>query len=139
MKNRFSAISLLVTAFLLAPALATSEQLSGSIDQASGPGWQSAYMDLDPPCDFKKGDRLVIKVEGSAEWVRVRLLPQNGSYSSPTGLVGEKTKVPAGGKLNILLKEDRPKVKQISVHAGKSAWNEPLNTGGGEVKLVSVD
>lgn len=134
-----SMLSMAACITLLSHSTVLSAPLTGTIDQASGAGWQSAYLDLEPPRDFKKGDRLVIKVEGSAEWVRVRLLPQNGNPSQPTGLVGGKTKVPAGGKLEFTLNEDRPKVKQISVHAGEKAWSETLNARGGEARIISVD
>ena len=118
---------------------AIAEEVSGKTDQASGPGWQSAYMELDPPRDFKKGDRLVVRVEGSAEFVKVRLLPQSGNASQPAGVVGSKMKVPAGGKIELTLNEVRPKVKQISVHAGKEAWGEVLNPNGGDIKIQRID
>lgn len=138
MSRRLSLL-LIVAAALFTQSAALGAELAGKPDQASGPNWQSAYMDLDPVRDFKKGDRVVIRVEGSAEWVKVRLLPQNGNSSQPTGLVGTKMKVPAGGKLEIILREDRPRVKQISVHAGKEAWGEVINPKGGEIKILRID
>jgi hypothetical protein len=113
--------------------------LAGKPDQASGSNWQSAYLDLDPIRDFKKGDRIVIRVEGSAEWVKVRLLPEMGNPSQPTGIVGSKMKVPAGGKLIVTLPEDRPRIRQISVHAGKEAWGSVLNPNGGDIKILGID
>jgi hypothetical protein len=139
MANRISALMATAVAALLVHSTALGVEVTGTIDQASGPSWQSAYIDLDPPRDFKKGERLVIRVEGSAEWVKVRLLPQNGKAEQPTGVVGSKIKIPAGGKLELTLREDRPRVKQISVHAGKEAWGEVINPKGGEVKILSVD
>jgi hypothetical protein len=124
---------------LVAHSGSIAEEISGKTDQASGSGWQSAYMDLDPPRDFKKGDRLVIRAEGSAEFVKVRLLPQSGNTSQPTGIVGSKMKVPAGGRIELTLSEARPKVKQISVHAGKEAWGEVLNPNGGDIKIQRID
>lgn len=114
-------------------------EIPGTPDQASGSNWQSAYMDLHPARDFKKGDRLVIRVEGSAEWVKVRLLPQNANPAQPTGIVGPKMKVPAGGRLVITLREDRLRVAQISVHAGKEAWGELLNPKGGDIRILGID
>ena len=113
--------------------------LHGSIDQASGTNWQSAYIDLNPPRDFKQGERLRIKLQGTAEWVRVRLLPQDARPDKPTGLLGGKMRVPPGGVIEVVLQKDHPKVKQVSVHAGKEAWGELLNPKGGEVEIVSID
>jgi len=128
-----------LVAVLLAHSVANAEEIAGRADQASGAGWQSAYMDLDPPRDFKKGDRLVIRVEGSAEYVKVRLLPQAGNPSQPTGVVGGKMKVPPGGKIELTLNEVRPKVKQVSVHAGREAWGELINPNGGEIRIQRID
>ncbi len=114
-------------------------ELAGKPDHASGSNWQSAYMDLVPVRDFKKGDRIVIRVEGSAEWVKVRFLPESGNPSQPTGIVGSKMKVPAGRKLMVTLRKDRPRIKQISVHAGKEAWGEVLNPKDGDIKIIGID
>lgn len=134
-----SASTLCTVAVLLACSSANAEEIAGRSDQGSGAGWQAAYIDLDPPKDFKKGDRLVIRVEGSAEYVKVRLLPQAGNPSQSTGVVGGKVKVPPGGRIELTLNEARPKVKQISVHAGREAWGEVINPNGGDVRLQRID
>lgn len=139
MTKRIFVLLTVVVVSMVTQLAAFSAELSGKPDQASGSNWQSAYMDLDPVRDFKKGDRIVIRVEGSAEWVKVRLLPQSGNPSQPTGIVSTKMKVPAGGKLSVTLREDRPQIKQISVHAGKEAWSEVLNPKGGEIKIIGID
>lgn len=139
MTKRFLILLLAAASLIFSQFLAIGVELAGRPDQASGSGWQSAYMDLDPVRDFKKGDRLVIRVEGSAEWVKVRLLPERGNPSQPTGIVGSKMKVPAGGKLMVTLREDRPRIKQISVHAGKEAWGVVLNPKGGDIKILGID
>jgi hypothetical protein len=126
-------------ALMLIQHTAFGVELAGTPDQSAGSNWQSAYMDLDPIRDFKKGDRIIIRVEGSAEWVKVRLLPKNGNPSQPTGIVGSKIRVPVGGKLVVTLSEDRLRVGQISVHAGKEAWGEVLNPNGGEIKILGID
>jgi hypothetical protein len=133
-----------VTLSVIAVALSMSSvsnavEIAGKPDQSAGSGWQSAYMDLDPPKDFKKGDRLVIRVEGSAEFVKLRLLPQTGNPSQPTGVLGAKMKVPPGGKIEVTLAEAHPQVKQISVHAGREAWGEVINPNGGEIKIQRID
>lgn len=94
-KRLFSIVAFTAIAVLVC-ASAYADRLEGSIDQASGANWQSSYMDLKPPRDFKQGDRLKIKLQGTAEWVLVRLLPDGAKPDRPTGLIGEKMRVPPG-------------------------------------------
>ena len=75
MSGRSFVTSSIIATALLMPLASNAAEIAGKLDQSAGSGWQSAYMDLDPPRDFKKGDRLVIRVEGSAEFVKLRLLP----------------------------------------------------------------
>lgn len=139
MSGRSFVTSSIIAITLLIPLASNAAEIAGKPDQSAGSGWQSAYMDLDPPRDFKKGDRLVIRVEGSAEFVKLRLLPQTGNPSQPTGVLGAKIKVPPGGKIEVTLADAHPKVKQISVHAGKEAWGEVINPNGGEIKIQRID
>lgn len=139
MTRRWVVLFMAVVALMPIQYNAFGGELAGTPGQSSGSNWQSAYLDLEPIHDFKKGDKIVIRVEGSAEWVKVRLLPKNGNPSQPTGIVGSKIKVPAGGRLVVTLSEDRPRVKQISVHAGKEAWGKVLNPKGGEIYILGID
>src|SRR6476620_818321 len=118
------------TMALLTSACSTNE-ITGKLGQVAGAQRQSAYMDLSAPRDFKKGDHLVIRVEGTAEYVKVRLLPQNGIAQEPTGIIDGKVTVPPDGKLDVVLPEARPKVTQISLHAGREAFGEVINPNGG--------
>ena len=118
---------------------AHAEPLKGNIGQAGGPNWQSAWMDITPPRDFRKGEVLQVKVQGRAEWVRVRLLPDGEMPTSPAGLLDSKMRVPAGGVITIKLQRDYPAVKQISVHSGQEAWGEAMNSQNSDAKIVSVD
>jgi hypothetical protein len=137
-KHLFSITVLGIIAALLY-ASAYAEPLQGSIDKASGAKWQSSYMDLNSPRDFKKGERLKIKLQGTAEWVLVRLLPQDASPEQPTGLVGEKMRVPPGGEIEVTLQTNHPKVKQVSVHAGQEAWGKLLGAKNGNAYIVSIN
>jgi hypothetical protein len=96
-------------------------------------------MDLDPPRDFKRGERLKIKLHGTAEWVLVRLLPRDAKADRPTGLIDEKRRIPPGGEVEVTLQTDHLQVRQVSVHAGKEAWGKSLNTKNDEVQIVSID
>lgn len=138
MKHLFSIAVLAIIAVLLHSS-ASAEPLQGSIGQSSGTNWQSTYMDLNAPRDFKQGERLKIKLQGAAEWVLVRLLPHDGSPDQPTGTVGEKMRVPAGGELEVTLQADHPKVKQVSVHAGKEAWGTSIDSKNGHTRIVSIN
>lgn len=139
MLKRLSVLLTILTVLPLTEVVAFGVEIAGKIDQASGSNWQSAYMDLVPVRDFRRGDRIVIRVEGSAEWVKVRLLPQNGNPVQSTGIISSRIRVPAGGRIRITLRENHPRVAQISVHAGREAWGEVLNPQGGEIKIIGVD
>ena len=132
-------LSALAIVGVLTQVVVYAEQLKGPIDQASGPKWQSTYMDLNPPRDFKKGERLQIKLQGTAQWVRVRLLPQHAREDRPTGALEGKMRVPPGGVLEISLRTSHVGVKQISVHCGKEAWGESLGEKNGEAEIVRID
>lgn len=139
MKHQIRFFAFVLTLALSVSMPAQGAPIGGPPGQSSGADWQSAYVNIDPPRDFHKGERLKIQVQGTAEWVRVRLLPEKAAYDSAAGLIANKMKVPPGGVLELVLKEDRPRVKQVSVHAGKLAWDELLNPNGGTVQIVSVD
>src|SRR5690242_5112872 len=141
-KGAFMRRSIACIVFVSVIALAEAvgaEIIGGSPNQASGDGWQSAYVNLDPPRDFLSGEKLRIRVHGSAEWVRVRLLPTDGKPDSPVGLIGTKMKIPSNEVLEVNVETDHLKVRQISVHAGKLAWGESLNPTGGDVEIVSIE
>jgi hypothetical protein len=137
----FTLIRSCFVAFLLIFAVSVSaEPLAGTTGDAAGDRWQSSWLDLKPPTSFKKGERLLIKVEGDAENVLVRLLPNASSPSSSDGIEGRTRKGPAGGGvLDVKLERDHPNVKQISVHAGREAWGTPLGGNNGNVKVVSIE
>ena len=129
----------LMALMLICAAPVSAESLVGTIGDAAGDRWQSSWFDLKAPMSFKKSERLLIKVEGGAENVLVRLLPSNSSPSSSDGVEGTVRKVPAGKILDVKLERDHPNVKQISVHAGREAWGIPLGGNNGTVRIVSIE
>lgn len=135
--TRFTFILAFIGTFVSAQALA--EPLTGKIGSKSGSDWQSSWMDLRPVRRFTHGDRLKIAVNGTAEWVAVRLLPENVPPNSSAGLVTKRMRVPPGGVLNIVLQSDHSAVAQVSVHGGREAWGEALNANGGEVHISRID
>lgn len=134
---RFNRI--VVTAALLATFAAAAQTVDGATGSGSGAGWQAGWLDLKAPQSFKKGDKLTIKVDGSAENVLVRLLPVSGDASTSVGLEGKTRKVPGDRVLTVTLERDHPNVKQISVHGGASAWGTSLGANNGAVTIVSIE
>jgi len=118
---------------------ASAEPLVGTTGDAAGDRWQSSWLDLKTATSFKKGERLLIKLEGNAENVLVRLLPITSTPSSSDGIDGTTRKVPPGGILDVKLERNHPNVKQISVHAGKEAWGRPLGGNNGHVRVISIE
>jgi hypothetical protein len=120
-------------------AAAMAQSVDGTTGSGSGSGWQSSWLDLKSPATFKKGEKLAIKVDGTAENVLVRLLPASAEPSSPVGVEGKARKVPGDRVLMVVLERDHPNIKQISVHGGPSAWSTSLGGNNGAVSIVSID
>jgi hypothetical protein len=116
-----------------------SEVLSGTPGSAAGEGWQSSWLNLHHPSSFKKGQVVKLKLQGDAENVMVRFLPVGSAPDSADGIEGHIRKVPADGMLTITLERDHADVRQISVHAGREAWQRPLGGNNGTARLLSVE
>ena len=130
---------LILVAVLAIAAIASAEQLTGKIDSAAGPNWQSSWIDLPRAINFRHGEKLKIKLRGSAENIIVRLLPSGVHPTSSAGILGGIRKMPKDGILQIQLPEDRNNVVQISVHGGQKAWDISLGSKNGPVTLVDVE
>lgn len=139
MKRLLTIAVFVFTAAIMLVATASAEQLTGKIGLASGPEWQSSWIDLTNATNFRKGEKLKIMVRGSAENVVVRLLPSGAHPTSSDGIIGNVTKVPKDGVLQVQLSEDRRNVVQISVHGGQKAWDISLGGKNGPVTLISVE
>lgn len=137
MKRFFAAV--LTCALSAAAPRAGAEPLRGPIGDAAGPNWHASFMDIRPALDLKRGTRLTIKLVGQAQFVIVRLLPAEASPETPTGIVGGKVRVPPGGVVEVVLTDDRPAVRQISVHASDEAWGMPLARGNGVARIAAVE
>ena len=88
---------------------------------------------------FKKGDKLLIKLDGTAENVVVRLLPSSGDPGTSIGIEGKTRKVPVDKAITVTLEHDHSGIKQISVHGGQSAWNIPLGANNGNASIASIE
>lgn len=139
MKSTLTKTASIVAVVLVLTTGASAEQLTGKIGSASGPDWQSSWIDLTKAANFQRGEKLKITLRGSAENIVVRLLPSGAHPSSSDGIVGEVWKMPKDGILQVQLPEERRNVVQISVHGGQKAWDISLGSRNGPVTLVGVE
>jgi hypothetical protein len=91
--------------------------------------WGSGWLNLNPPMSFHKGDRLKLSIGGSrVRRVIVRLLGATESAETSAGAIPEPKEVKQG-LVEVVLDEDYPNIKQISVHGGTDLWNGAFNLG----------
>lgn len=117
---------------------ASAQTLVGTSGNGAGAGWASAWIDLAQHEAFSKGEEICLRVSG-ANWVKVRFLPVGASPSQEVGIEGGVHEVPQNGALEITLVSNHPRVEQISVHGGSSAWGKPFPEGNGEPTLHSAE
>ena len=127
----------LVALALCAPAAAHAERLGGTVGASTQYG--SGWIDLQQPVDFAKGDRLRIVVGGNASRVVIRLLPKDKPRDSSEGLIGAPVEVPKTRVVEVVLREDRLQVVQISVHGGPNPWGHFPMPNNGPAALQSVE
>ena len=139
MKSSLTRTLLIISVALTLGPAASAEQLIGRIGSASGPSWQSSWIDLTNAINFKQGEKLKITVRGSADKVIVRLLPSGAHPSSSVGIVGNVMEVLKDGILQIKLPEERRNIVQVSVHGGQKAWDINLGAKNGPVTLICVE
>jgi len=102
--------------------------------------WGSGWLDLTVVRDFKQGDKLRLKVGGSAKKIVVRLLSEDDSPDDPAGVDGGPIEVPQNGMVDKTLLENHSKVKQISVHGNENPWGQfPLGGGNGPATLLGAE
>ena len=101
--------------------------------------WGSGWLDLGAPTDFLNGDRIRIKVGGSAAKILVRLLPKGQSPDTGTGRIGGTITVPENRIVEVTLKYDREDVIQVSVHGGAKPWNISLGGGNGPATIEEAE
>jgi hypothetical protein len=117
---------------------AHAEPLTGSIGSSkkSGSGW----IDLNQMTTFNKGDKLRLRIGGTANKIVVRLLSKGQSPDDPIGVDGEAVEVPKNRIIEISLEEKHPEVVQISVHGGPNPWNLfPLGGGNGPATILKAE
>ena len=130
-----SGLAFVLAVFVLAVSpVASAQPLAGPIGLSSQ--WGSGWLDLATPTDFRKGDRLRLKIGGTADKIVVRLLPKGNSPDSPVGVIGGAITVPPNRIVEVSLKSDKKGIIQISVHGGPNPWGRyPLGRGNGAAAL----
>jgi len=116
----------------------TSVHLTGKIGVSVR--WGSAWLDLDSATDFARGDRLRLRIGGSADRILIRLLPQGVPPDDPVGILGGSVTVPKGRVVEVTLATDQRRIIQISVHGGPNPWGTfPLGDKNGPAILEAVE
>lgn len=129
--------AVLALSFILAHPV-FSEPLTGRIGSSSL--WGSGWIDLETRTDFKRGDKVRLKIGGAAKSIVVRFLSEGNSPDDPVGIDGGVVKVPENRVVEITLNEDHTDVIQISVHGGPNPWNlYPLGGGNGPATVLSAE
>lgn len=116
--------------------------LAAQLPQATKTTWQripgtpgvdgrygSGYLDLATLVTFVQGERLRLRIGGTAQKVVVRLLPAGSSPSEAVGII-DTFAVPIDRVLVLTLDTQHPQVRQISVHGGPKPW-DIYDLGGG--------
>lgn len=118
-----------------------AQEITGLFGAAGGDAnlWYSSWIDLNPPMDFRNGDKLIIQLQGNpGTRVSVRLLTVGAAYDSQFGIVGGIRQVPEGGVITVDLNKDYKHICQISVHSGHQIFKRPLGDNNGTADISSV-
>lgn len=138
MKSFFATVILVFWIVLMNVQFVHCEPLTGTPGASSR--WGSGWLDLEKTTDFKQGDKLKLKIGGTAENIVVRLLSKGASPDNPTGIDGSKVTVPPNRIVEVTLREDHSNVIQISVHGGSNPWGMfQLGGGNGPATLLSAE
>ena len=137
---------------LLVPVVAESVESSSQPDSTeekpqllvgetgSSSRWGSGWLDLATTTDFARGERLRLRIGGTASKILVRLLTKGKPPDSSVGIVGGAITVPKDRIAEVLLDTDRKDIIQISVHGGPNPWGRfPLGGSNGPATLEAVE
>jgi hypothetical protein len=133
-----SSILLVAVAIDILRAQSPGTTLRGTSE--SSPTWGSGWLNLTPPIDFRKGERLRLTLGGSATRVVVRLLPKDSQPDTTDGVIPSVMSVPKTRVIEVVIPNDSPQVKQISVHGGSNPWGQfPLGNKNGSATIVKAE
>ncbi len=113
----------IVVVCMFSVVVEAAEVLMGDIEDS--PRWGSGALVLDPPRNFSQGEKLELIIGGSAEKIKVRLLPKNKKPDTSAGVLPNFYEVPKDNRTVLIeLKEDRLNIVQVSVHGGPKPWGK---------------
>jgi hypothetical protein len=112
--------------------------LTGNLGSSSR--WESGWIDLTKTTSLHAGDKVRLKVGGTAEQVLVRFLSKGDSADDPEGIENSVLSVSALGFAEVTLQGDHADVTQISVHGGPKPFGlYSLGGGNGPATLQGVE
>jgi len=114
------------------------ELLTGKV--AASPRWGSGWIDLTKPINLAAGDRLRLRLGGTATKVLLRLLGEGQFPDDPVGILGGPLAVPKERLVEVKVESARRGIVQISVHGGPNPWGQyPLGEKNGPATLESAE
>jgi len=84
--------------------------------------FESGWCDLSRMTDFKRGDRVRLRIGGDARLILLRFLRKGSDPNAPSGFEGPPLRVPKERVIEVVLDGDHRETVQISVHGGPSPW-----------------
>jgi len=113
-------------------------RLNGEIGASAR--WGSGWLNLSAARQFHRGDRLRLKLGGTAKKIVIRLLPQGADPNEPQVIVGDVTVVPDNRIVELILDTDVADVVQISVHGKSNPWGlYDLGAANGPATLLTCE
>ncbi|MFZ0889549.1 MAG: hypothetical protein WA005_13930 [Candidatus Binataceae bacterium] len=124
---------------VLSSGFLCAETLTGNVGWSYQ--WGSAWLDLNKPTDFKRGDTIRLKIGGTANKVIVRFLAEGQAPDDPVGIEGGALPIQRGERtVDVTLQEDHLRTTQISVHGGINPWGlYPLGETNGPATILSAE
>lgn len=119
------------------------EEIEGTL--GSSDDWGSGWIDLRDNRNFEKGQKIVLKVGGTAENIVVRFLPVGTNPGSPRMILKSGSppspiiEINDSRLVEITINKDYTSIQQISVHGGPKVFGiYDLGEDNGSATLVSV-
>ncbi len=139
MRRAIGAAPLVFIIALTLVSPASAQPLKGDIGHSEH--WGSGWIDLKTPTDFKRGDKVRLKIGGSAKRIIVRFLPKDEQADDPVGIEGGAVPLERADRtVDITFQEDHLQTKQISVHGGTNPWGlYPLGEDNGPATLLRAE
>jgi len=137
-KSNLTIITVFFLFFLFLKVGTANEILMGTKDDS--PRWYCGWLELNNPTDFSQSDKLELIIGGTAEKIKIRLLPKGSDPNTQTGILPKIYDVPKNNRVVLIqLESNRPNIVQISVHGGPNPWGKyPLGGSNGPATLEQV-